>query len=78
MSIPDRFGGEVWRAIQALDMEHKSRNTGFYWYGAGEIAVEAGVSRPTARKYLSQLIEQGYVSKSGSTRFPLYALTVGY
>ena len=57
MSTKERYGSEVWRAL--------SHVTRFYahdhiiWATVGEVAKEAGVSKPTAAKYLNALVEMG-------------------
>lgn len=59
MSTKERYGTAVWEAIAALT-DHKV-GQGCVYIGAGEIAKKAGVSKPTAKKYLSELWEMGHV-----------------
>jgi Mn-dependent DtxR family transcriptional regulator len=66
MSTKERYGTAVWDAIVALHMALSDDAWG--WHRVGEIAKKAGVSRPTARKYLEGLYEMGHVRviKDGS------------
>lgn len=58
MSLKERFGTEVWEALQ--------KNTRVYadvyvqWASVGEVAKDARVSRATAKKYLEMLVREGY------------------
>lgn len=56
MSTKERYGTAVWQALVALD---ESDGYGWAYQTVGEVAVEAGVSSPTARKYLDELCEMG-------------------
>lgn len=60
MSTKERYGNEVWRAVQCFAMEWQ--NGGPLFRTVGEVAREAGVSRGTAKKYLDILVDAGHVS----------------
>lgn len=55
MSTAQRYGEMVWNALVALSDKPTSEVTPRY-YAVGEVAELAGVSKPTAKKYLTQLI----------------------
>jgi response regulator of citrate/malate metabolism len=58
MSNAERRNGErVWRAIQALWARGEMLMT------VGEVALEAGMSRGAAKKYLDLLISSNHVKK---------------
>lgn len=59
MSTKQRYGNAVWDAIAKLT-DHRL-GQGHVWVTVGEVAKEAGVSKPTARKYLNALWEMGDV-----------------
>lgn len=59
MSTKERYGTAVWDAIAALT-SHKV-GEGCVYHGVGEVASKAGVSKPTAKKYLAALWEMGHV-----------------
>jgi len=50
-------GSQVQRAIHHLSVEKATR--GHRFVTVGEVALEAGCSRPTALKYLKVLMEYG-------------------
>lgn len=55
MSTKERYGGAVWDAVRSAEFDcRKNNRAGF---AVGEIATRAGVSKPTARKYLVELVE---------------------
>lgn len=61
MSTKERFGTLVWDAARVVQ-RHVAAQAG-YGFAVGEVAAQAGVSKPTARKYLALLVEQGYVTE---------------
>jgi DeoR-like helix-turn-helix domain len=44
------------------------------WFSSAEIVEEFGVSRATARKYLSELVEAGTLERTGQTKGTRYRL----
>lgn len=61
MSTKQRYGNAVWDALCALSNEWSPRIHTFVT--VGEVAKKAGVTKPTAYKYLSALYETGHASK---------------
>lgn len=61
MSTKQRYGTAVWEAVVHFDKLWNDGHTAFRT--AGEIAKFAGVSIPTARKYLDQLASEKHVIK---------------
>lgn len=59
MSTKQRYGDAVLKAIQDIT-SHKVGESGVY-VGVGQVAKKAGVSKPTAKKYLIMLWEMMYV-----------------
>jgi len=59
MSHKERFGSAVWQACMTLADEARKYAGGFF--SIGEVCRVSGVSRPTARKYLSDLSDRGYL-----------------
>lgn len=59
MSTKQRYGGAVWDAL--WDICHPHDGFGWGWAGVGQVAARAGVSRPTAKKYLEAFVESGHV-----------------
>lgn len=55
MSTVERFGGAVWRGVVSLVEADES---GWGYMTVGEVAEEAEVSKPTAKKYLDMLCEK--------------------
>ena len=60
MSTKQRYGNAVWEAISDLT-NHKVGKEHEY-VSVGEVANRAGVSFPTAKKYLAALWEMGDVT----------------
>lgn len=57
MSTKERYGSEVWKALCHITRFYAHDNV--IWATIGEVAKEAGVSKPTAKKYLIELVEMG-------------------
>lgn len=55
MTSTERFGNAVWDALVALFNAPETEDD--EWITIGEVASKAGVSRPTAKKYLELLIK---------------------
>lgn len=56
MSTTERYGTAVWNAICKLEDADES---GWFYATVGEVAAEAGVTKPTAAKYLAKLYDMG-------------------
>ncbi len=70
MSTTERYGTLVWEALLRL---HARVSAGVWeWHSVGEISIEAGVSRPTTRKYLMMLSEMGNVRVISGNNFTYY------
>lgn len=50
---------EIWDAMVRLVKNHAGRTCWTDWMSVGEVAKEAGVSKPTARKYLEMAVVEG-------------------
>lgn len=72
MSTNERYGMAVWQAINEFDKNALEQGT-TYWFTVGDIAVGGGVSKPTARKYINALVEQGFVARAGTRKMPIFA-----
>ena len=59
MSTTERYGTAVWDAIVKMEASDES---GWFYATVGEVAAEAGVTKPTAAKYLNKLYEMGRVT----------------
>lgn len=59
MSTKERFGTLVWDALAVMLTDPDRADN--EWFGVGEVAKQADVSKVTARKYLEQLEEMGNV-----------------
>jgi len=57
MSHEERYGTLVWDALVALFNAPETEDD--EWITIGEVASKAEVSRPTAKKYLEELIRKG-------------------
>lgn len=62
MSTKERYGSAVWSAVQELSFLVEARM--YCLLTVGEVAKKAGVSKPTAKKYLDLLAKEGYMHKS--------------
>jgi len=56
MSTKERYGSDVWRAVVQIS------KTSTPFMTVGEVAGIAGVSRPTAKKYLKLLVDDGHLT----------------
>lgn len=69
-----RNGNRVWEA--ALDVSEGMSDTWDGWMTVGEIARQAGVSKPTAAKYLEKAHEAGFlrcfVDRYGMRLYKMY------
>lgn len=61
MSTTERYGTYVWQALNALAFDEATHECTYY--GVGEVARVAKVSKPTAKKYLDMLIESQHVER---------------
>lgn len=59
MSTTERYGTAIWDAIVKMEQEDES---GWFYATVGEVAERAGVSKPTASKYLDKLYQMGKVT----------------
>jgi len=59
MSTTERYGTAVWNAIVEMEGEDES---GWFYATVGEVAIRAGVTKPTAAKYLKKLYDMGKVT----------------
>lgn len=59
MSTTERYGNAVWEAIVKMEQGDES---GWFYATVGEVAEVAGVTKPTAAKYLNKLYEMGRVT----------------
>lgn len=59
MSTSERYGTAVFNAIWDMEQEDES---GWFYATVGEVAQRAGVTKPTASKYLKALYEMGKVT----------------
>lgn len=57
MSTMERYGTAVWQGLLASTIT--LANVYQQWATVGEVARAAGVSEPTAKKYLTMLVEKG-------------------
>lgn len=76
MSTKQRYGTAVFEALgenafQLADMY-------IQWSTAGEVAERAGVSRPTAKKYLELMVEMGRVKSMKFGSRTGYAIETTY
>src|SRR6187402_1926416 len=55
MSTKERYMNEVWSGLLRCSFEKSA--SGHAWVRVASVATEAGVSRPTAKKYLQMLVE---------------------
>lgn len=64
----------VWNALVALAMPD---NDGYrwHWHTAGEVAEKAGMSAPTARKYLEVAADEGAANALYKKRVTLYRVS---
>lgn len=75
MSTMERYGTAVWEGLV--------KNTAVYadvyvqWATVGEVALTAGVSRATAKKYLEMLVEKGDAKSMKFGNRTGYAVTSG-
>jgi response regulator of citrate/malate metabolism len=60
MSTKERYGNAVFEALSQNTFQLADMYT--QWATVGEVAESAGVSKPTAKKYLDLLVEMGRVS----------------
>jgi len=73
VSTKERYGTIVWEAVIAY--EKYARKEGISrWFTVTDIAVAGEVSQPTARKYLSILVDEGHVWRAGTKRMPVYMM----
>lgn len=72
MSTKERYGSAVWDALQAVS--YLVDPTIFVYVGVGEVAEKAGVSRPTAKKYLEMLYSEGHIKKMTAGKHSFYGL----
>jgi response regulator of citrate/malate metabolism len=75
MSTKERYGTAIYEALG----EHTYQLADMYiqWATIGEVAKRAGVSRPTAKKYLDLLVEMGRVKSMKFGARTGYALEIG-
>lgn len=76
MSTIDRYFGIVCEAIKDFDRDAIEAGT-TYWFTVGDIAKRAGVSHPTARKYINALVSQEFVHRAGVKQMPIFAVMKG-
>lgn len=57
MSTKQRYGSAVWKALAHITRHYAHDN--IIWATVGEVSKQAGVSKPTAKKYLTTLVEMG-------------------
>jgi len=57
MSTKQRYGDAVWNALVAVFNDPNTPDDAYV--SVGEVAIKAGVSRPTAKKYLEELRGMG-------------------
>lgn len=76
MSTNDRYMSIVWEAVLAFDVAAIEDGT-TYWFTSADIAKRAGVSLPTVRKYVADMVRQEIVHRAGTKRFPIFALVKG-
>ena len=69
MSTKERFGSLVWAAIVQISQSSTPFMT------VGEVAELAQVSRPTAKKYMAQLLETGHLTLwQANKRYTFYVM----
>lgn len=61
MSTKERYGSAVWDALCTFSVYENGNEIG--WVTAGEVADKAGVSVPTARKYLKDWVQTNYAKE---------------
>lgn len=57
MSTLERYGNEVWEGLNKTTRVYA--DVYVQWATVGEVAKAAGVTRPTAKKYLDKLVKMG-------------------
>lgn len=72
MSTNQRYGDAVWAAILEIQRQCVEEDRS-YWFTVTDVASGAGVSKPTARKYMTKLKEWGRIHRAGSKQMPIYA-----
>jgi len=58
-----RNAEKIWEALTFLVAETEGFGWKGIWFSAGQVARRAGMSYPTARKYLEMAYEQGAVMR---------------
>lgn len=75
MSSSERYGTLVWQGLLASTVTLASIYV--QWATVGEVASAAGVSKPTARKYLNELVDMGRAESMKFGNSVGYAVTSG-